>query len=197
MVLHAAMKKEFVAFRDELKKMAQHWEDQAASWSKKIRMWKMEMDTAKMVRRVKRSIQPAKHIVKVATDTHVHAESRRHATSPIKRSATLSRKHQQARPVPIRCQHPTARTRKLRRRSRSKASKAGSRVGSQHAEHEKLRGSPSTQLTFQILFPVTLSCIEEVLSLMGRIGTNGKRPFDRGRVWFKNLEDKVLWRAEY
>ncbi|WZZ70192.1 hypothetical protein YC2023_081562 [Brassica napus] len=191
------MKKEFVAFRDELKKMAQHWEDQAASWSKKIRMWKMEMDTAKMVRRVKRSIQPAKHIVKVATDTQVHAESRRHATSPIKRSATLSRKHQQARPVPIRCQHPTARTRKLRRRSRSKASKAGSRVGSQHAEHEKLRGSPSTQLTFQILFPVTLSCIEEVLSLMGRIGTNGKRPFDRGRVWFKNLEDKVLWRAEY
>ncbi|KAH0856894.1 LOW QUALITY PROTEIN: hypothetical protein HID58_085155 [Brassica napus] len=92
--------------------MARCREDQAAIRSKKMRKWKTEMGTAKKVNIGEEINQPAKHIVEVATDTQVHEKFRRHVTSPLKRSATSSRKHQQARPVPIRRQHPTTQTRK-------------------------------------------------------------------------------------
>ncbi|KAG2262278.1 hypothetical protein Bca52824_069357 [Brassica carinata] len=94
--------KDFVAFRDELKKMAQYWEDGAATWSEKMKM--LKTDT------LKKSTQTVKHIAEVAKDTQVREESCRHVTSPLKRSATSSREHNQARP--IRRQHHTARANK-------------------------------------------------------------------------------------
>ncbi|KAG2298285.1 hypothetical protein Bca4012_009494 [Brassica carinata] len=102
--------------REELKKMAQYWEDQGASWSKKMKTWKMEMETTKT---------PL-------------------VTSSCKTSATSPLKRLQARPSPMRHKRRTSRSGKLITHCQSNVSKAGSSFGSQPGEHERLHGSPST-----------------------------------------------------
>lgn len=143
------------------------------------------METAKTetpVRKVKRSTQPTNHIVEVATDTQVCEESRQYVTSPLKRSATSSWKHQQARPVPITRQHPTARARKQRRPSRSNSSKPRTGVSSpKPPEYGQLPQSCFLRLRLQLSSHVLCSYVEVVLSLVGRDGIKRKRPFDRGK----------------
>ncbi|KAG5409879.1 hypothetical protein IGI04_006198 [Brassica rapa subsp. trilocularis] len=213
--------------REELNKMAQYWKDHASTWRQKMetwktkmntrdgrangdtasqpaktemRTWKTEMETAKTVRRVKRSSQLAKHIVKVATDTQVHEESSRHATSPLKGSAMSSRKHQQARPVLVRRQHLSAQTRKQRRHSRSSKPKTEVR-STKPPEHGRLPRSRFLQWRLRLSSHMLCSCVKVVWSLAYQDVINRKRPFDRGKVRIMeklfskigmNFGDKVL-----
>ncbi|WZZ36400.1 hypothetical protein YC2023_019801 [Brassica napus] len=196
--------------REELNKIAQYWEDHTSTWRQKMetwktkmntrdgrangdtasqpaktemRTWKTEMETAKTVIRVKRSTQPAKHIVKVATDKQIHEKSTRQATSPLKRSATSSRKNQQARPVLVRRQHLSAQARNQRRHSRSNSSKPRTEVRStKPPEHGHLPRSRFLQWRLRLSSHVLCSCVKVVLSLACQDVINRKRPFDRGKV---------------
>ncbi|KAJ4910215.1 Uncharacterized protein Rs2_04836 [Raphanus sativus] len=93
-VLLAVLKKEFVAFRDELKKMAQEWEDQAAMWRKKMTTWKTERMTEKKPTR----------LVQSESLTLVTSSLKR---SSLKRSATSPRKQGQDQTVPVKHHHHT------------------------------------------------------------------------------------------
>uniref|UniRef100_A0A1J3FB73 Uncharacterized protein n=1 Tax=Noccaea caerulescens TaxID=107243 RepID=A0A1J3FB73_NOCCA len=169
-VLAAAMKKEYFTLlgeiHEEVKKMVHYWEDRASTWS-------MKMKT------LKKPHQPAKQIVEVKADLQVPEESQQ----TIKRSTTLPPRCRQDRPVPVRRHHPTPQARKPRKLSRSNLSKPRFGFSSTKSpQHAKPPRFPYLQWRFQISTHILLSFAEEVLSLAGRIGTNGKRPFDRGRA---------------
>ncbi|KAG2282392.1 hypothetical protein Bca52824_053612 [Brassica carinata] len=203
--------------REELNKIAQYWEDHASTWRQKMETWKTNMNTrdgrangdtasqpakTEMRTRVKRSTQPAKHIVKVATDKQIHEKSIRQATSPLKRYATSSRKHQQSRPVLVRRQHLSAQARKQRRHSQSNSSKPRTEVRStKPPEHGHLPRSRFLQWRLRLSSHVLCSFVKVVLSLACHDVINRERPFDRGKVRIMeklfskigmNFGDKVL-----
>lgn len=60
---------------EELKKMAQYWEDQASTWRKKMETWKTKINTRDGRANGDTASQPAKQIMEVVTDLQVPVES--------------------------------------------------------------------------------------------------------------------------